>query len=116
MGINSRVKGKSFELAVIKTFKEKGWTECVSSRSESKRTDDAGIDLCYSEPFQVQCKAVEKLSPAPHDIVKQMPEGMNVIFHKKNHKGVMVYMTEELFWELVEKAGLLPPLDNDPTV
>lgn len=116
MPINSRAKGKSYELTVIKTFKEKGWTSCVSSRSESKRTDDAGIDLCYSEPFQVQCKAVEKLSPSPHDIINGMPDGKNVIFHKKNRKGTLVYMTEELFWELVEKAGLTPPIDNDQPV
>jgi hypothetical protein len=109
MPINSRKKGTGYELDVIKRFKEKGWGECVSSRSESKRKDDAGIDLCYTDPFQVQCKAVEKLGSA-HDILAKMPEGKNLIFHKKNRKGTLVYMTEELFWEMAEKAGMIPHL------
>jgi hypothetical protein len=111
MSINSRKKGTAYELAVIRRFREKGWGTCVSSRSESKRKDDAGIDICYTDPFQVQCKAVEKLPP-PHDTLAKMPKGKNVIFHKRNNKGTLVYMSEDLFWELVEKAGMLPPLDN----
>lgn len=103
MPINSRAKGAAYELQIIKKFKDLGWN-CVSSRSESKRTDDAGVDLCYTEPFQIQAKAVERLGNY-HDILKGMPDKkgvFNLIFHKRNRKGSTVVMSEESFFELLE--------------
>ena len=106
--INSRKKGHGFELSTIDKFKALGW-ECVSSRSESKRLDDAKVDLCYTDPFQVQCKAVET-APNMHTLLKSMPqnEKLNVVFHKRNHKGVTVTMTEDDFFALVKLAELAP--------
>jgi hypothetical protein len=106
--MNARKKGHGFELATIKRFNELGW-ECVSSRSESKRLDDAKVDLCYTDPFQVQCKATET-APNMHTLLKQMPQNnkMNVVFHKRNHKGTTVTMSEEDFFTLVKLSGLAP--------
>ena len=100
--INARQKGKQFELDIIKWFNSRGYNS-VSSRSESKRTDDAGVDLCYTKPFNVQCKAVEKLGSV-HEIIKGMPSdtNYNLVFHKKNRKGVMVTMSMEDFGEILD--------------
>ena len=80
MSINSRAKGNSYELQIINKFKERGWVDCVSSSSESKRTDDAGVDICYL-PVNVQCKAVEKLGSLPRITVSDTGvSGSRLIF------------------------------------
>jgi hypothetical protein len=100
--INARKKGHGYELQIRDWFKELGWTECVSSRSESKRKDDQGIDLCYTDPFHVQAKAVEKLGSL-HDILAKMPKNnYNLVFHKRNRKGTIVAMTIEDFKEILD--------------
>ena len=112
--INSRLKGHSYELSVAKLFREElGYSSCVSSRSESKRLDALKVDLCYTAPFFIQCKAVEKLG-CVHDILASMPKtrssdkgflkgyNYNVVFHKKNRKGSIVCMTMEDFIDIVK--------------
>lgn len=101
---NGRVKGHTFERAMAKMFREMGWDKCVTSRLESKSKDDAGIDLCNTDPFQVQCKAVEKLGSL-HDVLAKMPQNhnYNIVLHKRNRSGVIVAMTLEDFKEIVEK-------------
>lgn len=113
MPVNRRNKGHAYELEVIRFLKELGWN-CVSSRSESKRTDDAGIDICYSDPFAIQAKAWER-APSYHDILKEMPEKagiFNLLFHKKNRRGTIVSMELDTFKEIVEMlihSGVLKP-------
>ena len=104
MAVNGRKKGIGYELATIKKMKELGFEEAVSSRSESKRTDDAGVDICYTFPFQVQCKAVEKLPTSYHAILKGMPNnaGINVLMHKKNREGTVVSLNEKDFYKIVK--------------
>lgn len=103
MAINPRTKGHKYELDIRDWFRELGWERAVSSRSESKNKDDQGIDLCYTDPFNVQAKAVEKLGSI-HDVLAKMPNdsNYNVVFHKKNRKGTIVAMTIEDFKELLE--------------
>lgn len=103
MPLNARKKGHSYELQIRDFFRELGWTKSVSSRSESKNKDDQGIDLCYTDPFNIQAKAVEKLGSI-HDILERMPkdENYNLVFHKKNRKGTIVAMTIEDFKEILE--------------
>lgn len=115
MAIKSpRAKGHKYELDVIKLFKDLGWKECVSSRSESKRLDDAGIDICYSKPFNIQAKAVEKLGNL-HDVLIKMPKKtgeFNLVFHKRNYKGSIVAMSQEDFitiLQLLIKNGIIKP-------
>lgn len=102
--MKSRAKGVNYELAIIKSFKEElGYDEAVSSRFESKRTDDAGVDICYTQPFNVQCKAVEKLPTSYHAILERMPDkGINILFHKKNRQGTVVSMGEKDFYKIVK--------------
>lgn len=102
--INSRAKGNTYELRIAKLFQELGWGNCVSSRSESKRTDDLGIDLCYTTPFAIQAKAWER-APSYHEVLSSMPQKkgiFNVLFHKKNRKGSIVAMSEADFIEIVK--------------
>lgn len=102
--INSRAKGHAFERQIINLLKELGWTQACSSRSESKRTDDAGIDICFSYPLQIQCKAVEALGSA-HATLDRMPkvDGVyNVVFHKKNRQGTTVSMSQNDFFTILK--------------
>jgi hypothetical protein len=101
---NARKKGTAYELQIIKLFKALGWTNCVSSRSESKRLDDSGVDVCYTTPFQLQCKAVENMGSA-HNVLANMPKKAgyyNLVFHKKNRLGTVVSMTQDDFVELLQ--------------
>jgi len=100
---NSRNKGHAYERQIAERLRAI-WPEVVTSRSESKRLDDAGVDLCYTPPFNFQCKAVEKLSPGVHDILAGMPQGTNhnAVIWKRNHKGSVVCLPLEDFWELIE--------------
>lgn len=102
-GRSARVKGHTFERQIADVFRELGWTSCVTSRSESKRKDDQGIDLCYTDPFNIQAKAVEKLGSV-HDILASMPvdHNYNLVFHKRNRKGTIVSMTIEDFKDILE--------------
>ena len=101
--INARKKGHAFELQIRDVFKELGWDKAVSSRSESKNKDDQGIDLCFTDPFSVQCKAVESLGSL-HKILAAMPDdsNYNVVFHKRSRQGVIVAMTLDDFKELIQ--------------
>lgn len=101
--INTREKGAKFELAIRDEFRKLGWDKAVSSRSESKNKDDQGVDLCFTDPFNVQCKAVENLGPV-HKVLAAMPKdsNYNLVFHKKNRQGVVVSMTMEDFLELIQ--------------
>lgn len=100
--INSRKKGVVYEQYLARKFRENGYPECLTSRFESKRIDDVGVDLCYTGNWLVQAKAVEKLSPSVHDVLSSMPDGDRVVFWKKNRKGTVVCMEEELFWKLLK--------------
>lgn len=102
-GRSARTKGHNFEREMAQLFRELGWSDCVTSRSESKNLDDLGIDLCYTDPFQIQCKAQEKMDTAPHDLLSSMPEGLNVVIHKRNNKGTIVYLDLKNFLNLIKE-------------
>jgi hypothetical protein len=101
--LNARKKGHGFELQIRDWFRKLGWVKAVSSRSESKNKDDQGIDLCFTDPFSIQAKAVERLG-SMHDVLDRMPkdDNYNLVFHKKNRRGVIVAMSIEDFEELLQ--------------
>lgn len=102
--MNSRNKGCAYERAVAKEFRDFGFEKCKTSRYESKMLDDMKVDLTNTGFFNVQLKAVERLSPSYHEILKSMPQdhNYNVIFHKRNRKGEVVAMAKEDFYEIME--------------
>lgn len=100
--INARKKGHTYELQIRDFFIDLGFKECVSSRLESKRMDDMKVDLCYTGPFHVQCKAIENLGSS-HKVLAEMPKDkMPVVFHKKNRQGTVVSMSMETFKALAK--------------
>lgn len=101
--MNARKKGHSYELSVRDYFRDLGFEKAVTSRLESKSKDDQGVDLCFTGPFNVQAKAVEKLGGL-HDILDRMPNdgNYNLVFHKRNRKGTVVAMKIEDFTEIIQ--------------
>ena len=101
-GKSARQKGHSYELDVLKKHKELGFNEVFTSRHESKRMDDAGVDL-VGLPYHVQCKAVERLAPSLHEILDSMPKDkIRAVWHKRNRKGTIVAMREEDWIKVLE--------------
>ena len=98
----ARTKGHNFELYLAKKFRENGFPDCVTSRSESRNEDAKKVDLCFSGQWNVQAKNVERLGSI-HKILDSMPKDskVNVVFHKRARQGVTVSMTEEDFWAIV---------------
>lgn len=101
---NGRNKGNSYERKLAEEFRSMGFSKCKTSRYESKMLDDMKVDLTNTGFFNVQAKAVERLSPGYHDILKSMPKdtNYNLVFHKRNRKGDVVVMSKEDFYEIVE--------------
>ena len=100
--INSKAKGNTFEREIAKELRERfGW-DVVTSRSESKRMDDACVDLMGIPLFSLQLKAWEK-SPPLHDTLQSMPDDTNIncVFWKKNRKGTVVVMEKDDFYAIV---------------
>ena len=94
-GKSARQKGHTYELAIKSVHEEIGFNDVYTSRNESKRLDDAGVDLA-GLPYYVQCKAVERLAPSLHEILSGMPANkIRTVFHKRNRKGTVVSMPME---------------------
>lgn len=105
-GKSSRDRGHNLERLVAQTFRTKGWKDAKTARQGSgKLVDDAGRDIIDIEPFNVQCKAVQNLG-SPHDTLADMPQDgrLNLLFHKRTRKGIIVAMTEDDFWRLLDLA------------
>ena len=100
--INARNKGNSYERKIAEEMRELGFTSCVTSRSESKRMDDKGVDLMYTGPFHIQLKATERY-PNFHQLLTDMGSIFHypVVFNKKNRKGEVVVMRKEDFYKII---------------
>jgi len=103
MALNARNKGHAYERKIVNELKEYLlFVNALSSRSESKNLDDKGVDIAYTDPFYIQCKAVEKLGNI-HKVLSKMPneDKYNVVFHKRNNQGETVTMWKDDFYELI---------------
>ena len=101
-GKSARQKGHSYELAVAKEHTALGFVDVFSSRSESKRMDDKGVDL-VNLPYYIQCKAVERMTQSYHDILSSMPDDrLRAVFHKRNRKGTIVVIQKEDWYNILE--------------
>lgn len=113
MPINSRKKGHDFERQVAIKFREAGFERCVTSRAQSRILDDKGVDLNFTSPFIVQCKAVEAL--AVHKALNDIPAAdghYRVLFSKKKRQGTVVVMEVEEFFRLIAD-GVIPDRDGE---
>ncbi len=102
-GRSARIKGHSFERDICKLLNSKGFI-AVTSRSESRRLDDAGGDIVSDFPFHIQAKAVERMSMPVHDLLKSMSKAMPdkppTVWHKRANKGIVVSLQLNDFIEL----------------
>ena len=92
--MNSRTKGHDFERLMAETLREI-WPDCYTTRFKgSLWLDHCGVDLVGTPGYNIQLKAVERLSPGYHEILEAMPKGQNtnIIIHKRNRKGAVVVM------------------------
>ena len=85
MSNRNRTAGHNWEREVIKDLKKSGYKDAVSSRYESKKADDAGIDVVNTGPFNFQCKNETK-RPDYHKLITEMPAGINIVLHKYTKK------------------------------
>jgi len=101
--INSREKGKRFELKMAKIWRHMFGGEVERSSFASKKLDDMGVDLTNTEPYNLQLKAHER-SLNIHDILERMPEdnNYNIVIHKRNHQEPIAAMHLSDFLEMVE--------------
>jgi Holliday junction resolvase len=111
--INGRNKGNAYERKIVRELKEIGFTDAVTSRSESKNADDAGVDILNTGGWAIQCKAVERglnLFDAMSHISRKY--GTPVTFWKKNRKPELVVMYKEDFYNLITDCLLLDTKNN----
>lgn len=109
MSNRNRTAGHNWEREVINDLKKIGYPDAVSSRSESKRTDDAGIDIMFTGPFNMQCKNESK-RPDYHKLITEMPDGINLVLHKytkKTEKGKFVTQGKYVTLEYKDFLALL---------
>lgn len=101
--INSRQKGKVFELKIAKVWMRLFGGNVERTSYASKKLDDMGVDLTDTDPFNIQCKAVES-SMNYHAILERMPHGTNInlVVHKRNHQPIVAALYLEDLLELLE--------------
>ena len=103
--INQYVKGRAYEQKICRELIELGYKDCVTSRSESRRTDDEGIDFVNTGSFAIQAKASER-SPSYPGLLQGMAKankGIPLIFRKQNNKPETVTMLKEDWYKLMDQ-------------
>lgn len=97
---NNRTAGHTFERWCMNWWKRLGFS-CTTSRYSSREMDDKKVDLCGIEPFNVQCKYVQNINL--HTVLSEMPKdkNINLVFHKRKNKGVVVAMMIEDFEKFI---------------
>jgi hypothetical protein len=130
-GARNRTKGHSAERHYASVFRELGtaFEKCKTSRAASRLHDDSGIDLCFTEPFNIQIKAgkqrglivSKELFKIKCETVKNFPShypeigNINILIHKKdagqgrkrNEFDEIVSMTFSDFIKLLNRTDIL---------
>lgn len=109
IGKRNRQRGHSFEREVCNLFKAHGFSQTVTARAESRTTDNKKVDLCFTAPFNVQCKATNRqinvlkaLEEMPKEPTDPLSVNYNIIFNKITNKKTLVYMDQSDFLELLD--------------
>lgn len=100
---NSRTKWHNYERIIAKEYRER-YPQSCTSRAESKNTDDKGIDLCFTDRWQVQCKSYRNF-PVAEAIrtLKRMPKGDNILHIKITSVGEAVVMDKDTRYSLLSQ-------------
>ena len=106
--VNSRNKGNDYERKLAQEFRDIWYSECCTSRFESKMMDDLGVDLMNTWKRYIQAKCYKNFSWAKViETLKRMPEHewkINTIFLKITNKWETVCMSKKDFYKLITKS------------
>lgn len=100
--LNAKQKGKRFELRIARLWESVHGGKVKRSSTVNKELDDEGVDLVGTDPFLIQCKAVERnLDYLP--ILERMPkDGIRVVVHKRNNQPPLVCMYLDEWLDLTQ--------------
>ena len=101
--INSRNKGNSYERKIMNQIKI-FFPKVKTARNESKTLDDSKVDLAFTNPFNLQLKAVEVMSINKIiEVLNSMPtdDNINTIIYKKNNKPELVIMYKDSLYKIL---------------
>ena len=106
MSNRNRDAGNGYEREILNKIKFL-FPDILTSRNESRSLDAKKVDFCNTHPFNFQCK-LQKQTPNV-EILKQMPEGKNVIVWGKTRRasvnmvkdGDYVIMKLDTFLDLI---------------
>jgi len=103
--LNVKKKGNAYEQKLARELREHGWIDCQTSRYQSKRTDDSGIDFVGTGLFAIQAKATER-TPGYGDLLQGIktiePNKIALLFHRRNHKAETVTMLKVDAYKLMK--------------
>lgn len=99
--VNRRNVGHAYERQVMHEMIDLGWPDCRTSRNDSRVLDAMKVDLTNTEPLSLQCKRWNS-APAYHKVLAEMPEGLNVILHKRPNKGEVAVMDKQTFYYFIK--------------
>jgi hypothetical protein len=129
-GSRNRTKGHNAERQYAILFREMNvaFEKCKTSRAASRLHDDSGIDLCFTDPFNIQIKAgkqrgliiSKELAKIKEEVKKNFPphypelSNMNILIHRKdigkgrrrNEFDEIVSMTLNDFIKLLKKTDI----------
>jgi len=107
MSNRNRTAGHNWERETTKKYRELGFN-ATTSRYTSREKDDQKVDLCGTEPINIQAKFTKNY-PDFHSLLNEMPNdgNYNVVHHKRNRgkgkpKEHIVVMLEEDWLQIVE--------------
>jgi hypothetical protein len=129
-GSRNRTKGHGAERHYASLFRglSPAFEKCKTSRAASRLHDDSGIDLCFTEPFNIQIKAgkqrgliiSKELAKIKEEVKKNFPShypelnNINILIHRKdtgkgrkrNEFDEIVSMTLKDFIELLKLTNI----------
>jgi len=130
-GSRNRTKGHGAERHYASFLRKlgKAFDKCKTSRQASRLHDDSGIDLCFTDPFNIQIKAgrqkglvvSNELSKIDTEVKKNFPSNypelhnINIVIHRKdpgrgrkrNAYDEIVSMTFDDFIKLIKRTDIL---------
>jgi hypothetical protein len=105
MANSNRDKGHAYERKIMNELKHL-FPDVKTSRNESKLLDDLKVDLAFTDPYCIQCKATERTAPYGmilKDIQKAFPKKIPVILHKRNYQMEVAVISKYDFFLILQK-------------
>ena len=102
--VNSRNKGKAFELFLCKVLRVP-FKNIATSRLMSKATDDAGVDFVNTGDWAIQAKRYARKYPNLEEALDMDTDAKHrCVIHKRDRKQVLVTMSLEDFIKILHKT------------